>query len=343
MAERPDPHRRRRPTPRTAAPCARTRRAAAGRRPPQAPAGALVPAADGDAAPRRRASLSLLALDFAGLFAAIFTALMVKAVLRDGDVGVARRRCVEARQHDRLRLPGDRAAVRALRASTPSARSGPGLPRIVSSLFQVTVVALIFALVNGEQYSSYYIFYGTLFFAIVYVGSLRWGYERVTGVAAARRRLPPPRGARRLRASTSRTSRTRSTTRCTRRSRWSASSRSRRGPTTGCARSGGSRTSPRCSTRHRVQEVIIADPDFPQERAVELVDQCHQRGVTVRDRAVDDGDPRPPRGVRARARRCRCSSCARRCSTASTTCVKRTFDFVVALLLLRRCSARCCC
>jgi exopolysaccharide biosynthesis polyprenyl glycosylphosphotransferase len=33
---------------------------------------------------------------------------------------------------------------------------------------------------------------------------------------------------------------------------------------------------------HRVQEVIIADPDFPQERAVELVDQCHRRGVTVR-------------------------------------------------------------
>ncbi len=34
--------------------------------------------------------------------------------------------------------------------------------------------------------------------------------------------------------------------------------------------------------RHRVQEVIIADPDFPEERAVELVDQCHRRGVTVR-------------------------------------------------------------
>jgi exopolysaccharide biosynthesis polyprenyl glycosylphosphotransferase len=33
---------------------------------------------------------------------------------------------------------------------------------------------------------------------------------------------------------------------------------------------------------HRVQEVIIADPDFPEDRAVELVDQCHQRGVTVR-------------------------------------------------------------
>src|SRR5258705_6934331 len=34
--------------------------------------------------------------------------------------------------------------------------------------------------------------------------------------------------------------------------------------------------------RERVQEVIIADPEFPQEAAVELVDQCHQRGVTVR-------------------------------------------------------------
>jgi exopolysaccharide biosynthesis polyprenyl glycosylphosphotransferase len=33
---------------------------------------------------------------------------------------------------------------------------------------------------------------------------------------------------------------------------------------------------------HRVQEVIIADPDFPEEQAVELVDQCHRRGVTVR-------------------------------------------------------------
>ncbi len=38
---------------------------------------------------------------------------------------------------------------------------------------------------------------------------------------------------------------------------------------------------PAILARERVQEVIIADPDFPQEQAVELVDQCHQRGVTV--------------------------------------------------------------
>ena len=41
-------------------------------------------------------------------------------------------------------------------------------------------------------------------------------------------------------------------------------------------------TSTRCSARERIDEVIIADPDFPQDEAVELVDQCHRRGVRVR-------------------------------------------------------------
>ena len=44
----------------------------------------------------------------------------------------------------------------------------------------------------------------------------------------------------------------------------------------------------------RIDEVIIADPDFPQVEAVELVDQCHQRGVRVRLAPFDDGDPDPP-------------------------------------------------
>ena len=33
---------------------------------------------------------------------------------------------------------------------------------------------------------------------------------------------------------------------------------------------------------HRADEVIIADPDFPQERAVELIDTCHRHGIHVR-------------------------------------------------------------
>ena len=34
--------------------------------------------------------------------------------------------------------------------------------------------------------------------------------------------------------------------------------------------------------RDRIDEVLIADPDFPQEQAVELVDRCHRKGIRVR-------------------------------------------------------------
>src|SRR5687768_16363493 len=85
--------------------------------------------------------------------------------------------------------------------------------------------------------------------------------------------------------------------------------------------------------KHRVQEVIIADPDFPQEHAVELVDQAHQRGVTVRiapstmeilvhraefvpGSSVPLFELRPP------------------VFDGFDYAVKRTFDFVVALLLV---------
>ena len=39
---------------------------------------------------------------------------------------------------------------------------------------------------------------------------------------------------------------------------------------------------PHLIAEHRAQEVIIADPDFPQEEAFALVDRCHERGVAVR-------------------------------------------------------------
>jgi exopolysaccharide biosynthesis polyprenyl glycosylphosphotransferase len=34
--------------------------------------------------------------------------------------------------------------------------------------------------------------------------------------------------------------------------------------------------------QERVDEVLIADPEFPEQRAVELVDECHRLGVKVR-------------------------------------------------------------
>jgi exopolysaccharide biosynthesis polyprenyl glycosylphosphotransferase len=222
---------------------------------------------------------SLLALDFAAVFAAIMTALMVKAVVREGD-WAWQASFEEAKQT---------VAFAYLVTALLFARSGlyaersqrPGLPRIVSSLFQVTVVALIFALVNGEQYSSYYIFYGTLCFAIAYVSLARWGYERVTGVllrAAGYRRRALLVGSGKqieevhsalvdeVHAPVDMIGFISLTPR----------------PDNGLRSLGRIEDLASVLDRHRVQEVIIADPDFPEDRAVELVDQCHTRGVTVR-------------------------------------------------------------
>src|SRR5262249_6107656 len=38
----------------------------------------------------------------------------------------------------------------------------------------------------------------------------------------------------------------------------------------------------RVLSRERIDEVIIADPDFPQGETVELVERCHSHGVRVR-------------------------------------------------------------
>ena len=223
--------------------------------------------------------LSLLALDFAGVFAAIFTALMLKAVVQQG-TWAWHESFVEARQT---------VAFAYLVTALLFARSGlyaeraqrPGLPRIVSSLFQVTVVALIFALVNGEEYSSYYVFYGTLFFAIVFVSTIRWLYEKATGVllrAAGYRRRAVLVGSGshieevhhalvdEVHAPVDMLGFISLTPR----------------PDNGLRSLGRIEDLPEVLEHHRVQEVIIADPDFPEERAVELVDQCHRRGVTVR-------------------------------------------------------------
>ena len=140
--------------------------------------------------------VSLLALDFAGLLAALVVALMVKAVLRDGvwaweeSIHEARRTIAFAYLVTVLLFArGNLYAERSQR---------PGIARIVSSLFQVTVVSLIFALVNDQDYSSYYIFYGTFVFAVAILGSIRWIYEKVTGAILRAAGLPAPRGARRL-------------------------------------------------------------------------------------------------------------------------------------------------
>ena len=274
--------------------------------------------------------LSLLACDFAGVFAAILTALMVKAVLRDG-------RWAWSASFDEAQQT---VAFAYLVTALLFARSGlyaersqrPGLPRIVSSLFQVTVVALIFALVQGEEYSSYYIFYGTLCFGIAYVSSFRWLYERFTGMllrAAGYRRRALLVGSGKhiedvhhalvdeVHAPVDMVGFISLTPR----------------PDNGLRSLGGIADLPAVLDRHRVQEVIIADPEFPEEHAVELVDQCHRRAVTVRiapstmeilvhraefvpGASVPLFELRPP------------------VFDGFDYAIKRSFDFVVSLLLL---------
>jgi exopolysaccharide biosynthesis polyprenyl glycosylphosphotransferase len=229
--------------------------------------------------------LSLLALDFAGVALAIFTALALKEAFH-GHVDAT-----NAYETMRKFVP-----FAYLLTALLFARSGlyaqrslrPGLTRIVGCLFQVAFVALIFAVVSGERFSSYYLFYGSLTFAIVCVSSLRAGYERATawllGIAGYQRRAllvgtgkhiadvahaladvphaslelvgflaPEPLPDNGLQAL--------------------GTPGDLERVLAGGAQPGG---------LGRVDEVIIADPDFPQDDLVELVDQCHRRGVRVR-------------------------------------------------------------
>ena len=79
---------------------------------------------------------------------------------------------------------------------------------MIASLFQVTLVVLIFATIE-ENFQSYYVFYGSLFFALIYVSSFRWLFEKASGAmlrAAGYRRAGRCWS---VRARTSRRSRTR--------------------------------------------------------------------------------------------------------------------------------------
>jgi exopolysaccharide biosynthesis polyprenyl glycosylphosphotransferase len=145
----------------------------------------------------------------------------------------------------------------------------------------VTFVALIFALLSGEHFSSYYIFYGSLAFALVYVSSLRYAYERVTGAllrAAGYRRRAVLVGTGNHIADVARALRDAPHSPIEVVGFLSP----RRLPSNGLRCLGSLRDLPGVLGSERIDEVIIADPDFPQVEALELVDQCHRDGVRVR-------------------------------------------------------------
>jgi exopolysaccharide biosynthesis polyprenyl glycosylphosphotransferase len=156
----------------------------------------------------------------------------------------------------------------------------PGLPKIVSALFQSTVIALVFALADGQHFSSYYIFYGSLFFAVLYLSALRELYTRITGrlleQAGYRRRALLVGSGKHIEAVAHALG---GATRTSVELVGYISLTPR--PDNGLRSLGQLDQLTEILGRERVQEVIIADPDFPQESALDLVDSCHQRGVAV--------------------------------------------------------------
>jgi exopolysaccharide biosynthesis polyprenyl glycosylphosphotransferase len=147
---------------------------------------------------------------------------------------------------------------------------------VIASLFQVTVVILIYAIAEGAHFSSYYTFYGSLLFALIWVSAFRWGFERVTGAILRmggyhRRAVLVGTGA-----------------------HIEAVAHALHGseihpvgfvslvprPPNGIKDLGPLEE----IEKHfdDIDEVLITDPDFPQERALALIDTCHRHGVHVR-------------------------------------------------------------
>src|SRR5690349_4084645 len=221
--------------------------------------------------------VSLLALDFVAILLAIVTALGLKAAARDVlDVST-----IVNQAKDYVSFAFLVTALLFAKAGLYSDRAvRPGLSSIVAALFQTTVVIALYAIVSGQHFSSYYIFYGSLFFAVAYVSTFRYAYEVVTGklLRAAgyqRRAVLVGTGehiedvAHALAVGDEGINVIGFVSLAPR-------------PDNGLISLGTLEDIGDVVLAHRVDEVIIADPDFPQREAVELVDQCHQRGVTVR-------------------------------------------------------------
>jgi exopolysaccharide biosynthesis polyprenyl glycosylphosphotransferase len=221
--------------------------------------------------------ISLLALDFIGVVGALFTAMMLKLAVHDQlNAGIAWRDIGHWIAFAYLITVLSFARVDLYAARTRR----PGLARIASALFQATVITLVFALASGQHFSSYFIFYGSLFFATIYIAALRELHLRLSGwlldqAGYARRAVLV--GSGKHIEEVARALADRSRTRVDIVGYISLTPR----PRNGLRSLGELAQLPDVLEREGVQEVIIADPDFPQDKAVELVDSCHRRGVTV--------------------------------------------------------------
>ena len=143
----------------------------------------------------------------------------------------------------------------------------PGLPGIANALFQATIVALVFALANGEKFNSYSVFFGTLVCSIITVTSLRGIHDRVTAristaTGIARRALVVGTGEHAASVATAIGSST----------RW---------PVEVIGGVTAPEDLPSALRRERLDEVVIAEPAIPQEQVIDLAEACHRAGIEV--------------------------------------------------------------
>ena len=281
--------------------------------------------------------ITLLALDLVGVFLAIYTALILKAVIRgrvvDTTLAYHQTRSFVAFAYLITVLLFARSGLYSDRGERP------GFTRILASLFQVALVALIFAVVQGDHFSSYYVFYGSFFFALIYISAFHLLYEKGSGLllrlAGYRRRAVLVGSGAHIEAVAHALG------------RGSAPALDVIGfisleprPDNGLRSLGRLEEIGEVIDAHRIDEVIIADPDFPDRQGVELDRQRASAWRARAHRAVDDGYPGAPRGVRAGT-----DGAAVRAAPAGVRgldfVLKRLFDIVVATLLLTV-LARCC-
>jgi exopolysaccharide biosynthesis polyprenyl glycosylphosphotransferase len=224
---------------------------------------------------------TLIALDLAGVFLGIFTALLVKDIVRGH--GTAAQAFHQTRG---IVAFACLVTVLLFARSDMYADRGerPGFARILATLFQVTVVAVLFALISGSgarYYNSYYLFYGSFFFALFFVGTFRYEYEAVSGVllrAAGYRRRALLVGTRANVEAVARALGAGQHPAVEVVGHVTVPALLPRGAHAGATLAQIAAT----LDEHRVDEVIIADADFPEGELLELVDSAHERGVRVR-------------------------------------------------------------
>ncbi len=221
--------------------------------------------------------LSLLLLDFIGVAGALTTALWLKDVVENkGNLTAA--------WHQANQWTSFAYLVTVLlfaRADLYADRPRrPGIGKIMTALFQAMIISLVFALANGDKYQSYYIFYSSMVIGAVYIGVLRDLHTRLTGwlltAAGYQRRALLVGSGGHIEAVAAALS-SRAHTHVEVLGYISPAPR----PANGLRSLGRLDDLAEILATTRVEEVILTDPDFPQEQAVELVDLCHQRGVTV--------------------------------------------------------------